>query len=201
LAAASAVVLADRWQRGWGATGAEQSRDLPGDDLIPYPNAGATRAVSIGAPPDAVWPWLVQIGQDRGGFYSYDALENLVGLSIHSADAIVPEWQDLAVGDAVRLGPGIDLTVKVAQPPRALVLFTDLPLPPDRRDDDVPNLRFSWAFALDREGPADSRLTIRERYGWDRTRVGVAVWGVEWVSFLMTQKMLRGIKARAEGRV
>jgi hypothetical protein len=199
-AAVAGIARADRWQRGWGATLAEQARDLPGDDLIPYPRLQATRAIAIAAQPRAVWPWLIQMGQDKGGFYSYDALENLVGLSIHSADAIVPEWQDLAVGDAVRLAPGMDLEVRLLDRPRALVLFADGPMPPATADDDAPTLRFSWSFVLDSEGPADSRLAIRERYSWDSGVTALKFWAIEWVSFAMTQRMLRGIRSRAEGR-
>jgi hypothetical protein len=199
LGAASVVALADRWQRSWGATAWEQNRDLLGDDLIPYPRLQATRAIGIAAPPVDVWPWLVQMGQNRGGFYSYDALENLMGLDIHSADAIHPEWQHLAPGDTVPLvSPDFELDVAVLEPPRTLVLFADGPIPPGRTDDDAPTLRFSWTFAVDPDGPADSRLLIRERYDWDRVTLGVSVWVVGWASYVMTQKMLRGIKARAE---
>ncbi|MDR1151534.1 MAG: hypothetical protein LBK72_03485, partial [Bifidobacteriaceae bacterium] len=111
---ACAVALADRWHRSWGATASERTRDLPGDDLIPFPRLQATRAIGISASPADVWPWLVQLGQDRGGFYSYDVLENVMGLDIHSADAIHPEWQGLAPGDTVLLAPpDFGLEVKV----------------------------------------------------------------------------------------
>ena len=81
--------------RRWGATGDEASRPLPGDDLIPAPLYATTHAITVQAPAEAVFPWLVQIGQNRGGFYTYDVLENLFRLDIHSADRIHPEWQDL----------------------------------------------------------------------------------------------------------
>jgi len=89
------------WQRNWGATEEEAAMALPGDTLTPPPVDQCTRAITIAAPPEAVWPWLVQMGADRGGFYSYAWLENLFGLDIHNADGIVDEWQQLAVGDWV----------------------------------------------------------------------------------------------------
>ncbi|MDR1150879.1 MAG: hypothetical protein LBK72_00135 [Bifidobacteriaceae bacterium] len=198
----AALALTDRWQRGWGATTSEQTRDLPGDDLVPYPRAQATRAIGIAAPPMAVWPWLVQLGQGRGGFYAYDGVANLAGADIHSADAIIPEWQHLAVGDTIAIYPGGDLLeVKALTPPRTLVLFADTTLPPDAADDGAPSFRFSWSFVVEQEGPADARLAVRERYAWDRAGLTAGLRALQWVSFAMTRKMLRGIKARAEGRV
>jgi len=88
----------------WGATPAEVSRSLPGDDLLPNADAESTMAITIDAPPDAIWPWLRQLGQEQGGFYSYEWAENLVGLDIHNAERIIPDWQTLKIGDAVRLG-------------------------------------------------------------------------------------------------
>ncbi len=95
------VLLARSRQLRWGATDQEADGPLPGDDLIVNPGLSATRAITVGASADRVWPWIAQLGQGRGGFYSYDFLENLVGCDIHSADRIVPEWQDVAVGDEV----------------------------------------------------------------------------------------------------
>jgi hypothetical protein len=95
---------------------------LPGDELIPHADLTATRAVTVRAPADGVWPWVAQLGQGRGGFYSYDFLENLVGCDIHSADRIVPEWQAVDVGDAVNVYPEVGLIVTQVEPSRALVL-------------------------------------------------------------------------------
>ena len=96
-------MLAPRLRR-WGASEEEARRRLPGDELVASPTFASTRAVTIAAPPAAVWPWLVQMGQGRGGLYSYDRLENLFGLDVHSADRIVPELQQLNVGDRISLG-------------------------------------------------------------------------------------------------
>ena len=116
LGSAAAYILAIRpWQLGWGATGEERDATLAGDDLIPNPDLVATRAITVHAPPDQVWPWLAQLGQGRGGFYTYDVLENLVGCDIHSADRVVPEWQDIKVGDQVKLHPEVGLGVAVVE--------------------------------------------------------------------------------------
>src|SRR5690554_2931020 len=140
-AGAIAVVPVLRtWALQWGATEAELDATLPGDDVVPAAGHVSTRAVSINATPERVWPWLVQLGQGRGGFYSYDVLENLLGCDVHSANRIEAHWQDLAVGDEIRLHPSADpLLVSEVDPDRALVL----------RGDPTPGgLAFSWAFVL-----------------------------------------------------
>jgi hypothetical protein len=104
LAGALAVLYAARrYYRNWGTTKEECSMPMPGDGLTTGPLVQTTEAVWIDAPPEAVWPWLVQMGQDRGGIYTFETLENLVGLQYHNADEIHPEWQQLAPGDTVRL--------------------------------------------------------------------------------------------------
>ena len=111
-----------RLQLVWGATTEEAGSALPGDDLVPGADLIATRGIDVRATPAQVWPWIAQLGQGRGGFYSYDALENLVGCDIHSADRIVPEWQHPQVGDEVKLHPEVALAVALVQPGHALVL-------------------------------------------------------------------------------
>src|SRR6202040_1830914 len=110
------------WHLRWGASIQECDASLPGDDLIVSPDLAATRAITVRAAADEVWPWIAQLGQGRGGFYSYDFLENLVGSEIHSANRITPEWQDVAVGNEVTLAPGVPLVVTALEPGRALVL-------------------------------------------------------------------------------
>jgi hypothetical protein len=112
----------------WGATDQEIAASQPGDELISDANVTATRAITVRRSPDVVWPWVAQLGQGRGGFYSYDFLENLVGCDIHSADRVVPEWQQLEVGDEVRLAPAAGLKVAIVEPGRALVLHGSLPI-------------------------------------------------------------------------
>jgi hypothetical protein len=177
-----------------GATPAETRRSLPGDDLLPDPDAESTMATDIDAPADAVWPWLCQLGQDRGGFYSYERAENLVGLDIHNADRIVPEWQDLAVGDTVRLGradrfPDATLEVAALDPERSLVLRT----PGDPTG-------WVWSFVLDPTEDGTTRLLVRSRIrlpGNPAVRTA-ALAALDPVSALMTHGMLRGIRTRAE---
>jgi hypothetical protein len=183
------------WHLRWGAVPEEVSAALPGDDLIPRPNLVATRAISIRAAADDVWPWIAQMGQGRGGLYSYDALENLVGCDIHSADRIVPEWQDVAVGDDFRLHPDVALRVALVEPGRALVIRgavemgSAAPAPP---------YDFTWAFVVRQRQDATTRLLVRERYGYARWWAPVLVEPVELVSFAMSQKLLRGIRDRVE---
>jgi len=123
-AALAAYILGVRpWYLRWGATEAEFEVPLPGDEIIPRPRHRDTHAITVRAPVVDVWPWLVQMGQGRGGFYSYDWLENLIGCDIHNADQIFPDFQSLRVGDSVRLHPKAPpLPVAIVEPCRALVL-------------------------------------------------------------------------------
>jgi hypothetical protein len=115
------AVLRRRYLR-WEATDEEVNLVLPGDDLLRSADLTATRAVTIRASASVVWPWIAQLGQGRGGFYSYDFLENLMGCEIHSAGRVVPEGQHVVVGDEVRLAPQLGLTVAFCEPVRSLVL-------------------------------------------------------------------------------
>lgn len=189
-------VLARQRALRLGATQVERSVGLPGDELLPEADLVATRAITVRAPASAVYPWLLQLGQGRGGFYSYDALENLFGLDIHSADRIDPELQELAVGDPVRLAEPVALTVARLDPDHAVVLHGDGPPLPD---EDVPPFAFVWSFVL-RPGPLPdtTRLMVRERYAYLEPWARLEVEGASWVSTLMTERMLRGIRDRAE---
>jgi hypothetical protein len=192
-AAFAYVLLGRRRQLRWGATDGELEEPLAGDDLILNPNLTSTRAITIGASVDRVWPWIAQLGQGRGGFYSYDLLENLVGCDIHSADRIVPEWQDVQVGDKINLHPDVALEVANVVPERSLVMCGGVPM-----GNAAPPYDFTWAFVL-RDGPdRTTRLVVRERYGYTRWWAGVLVEAVEAASFVMSQKMLRGIRDRVE---
>jgi hypothetical protein len=107
-AIASALIfspLIREWYNRWGATDKEVSRSLPGDELVPNPQLVSTRAITINACPEDIWPWLMQLGQQRGGLYSYELLENLARCDMRNADRIIPEFQPLKIGDEVRLGP------------------------------------------------------------------------------------------------
>ena len=176
----------------WGATDDELRLVLPGDELLAKANLLSTRAITIGATPAEVWPWIVQLGQGRGGFYSYDRLENLVGASIHNAEMIVPEWQHLSVGDEVRLAPEVALRVARVDPERTVVLRGGVPMGKVPAPYD-----FTWAFVISEVGDGRTRLVVRERYAYLRWWTGLMVEPTAVVSFLMTQRMLRGIRDRA----
>lgn len=192
---AVAAVLRRRFLR-WGATDDEVSITLAGDTFVPHPDVTATRAITIRADADAVWPWIAQLGQGRGGFYSYDVLENLVGCDIHSADHIVPDWQNLHVGTEVKLAPELALRVAFVEPGRAMVLRGGIPL-----GRAAAPYEFTWAFVLLDEADATTRLVVRERYGYTRRWAALIVEPAALVSFVMSTRMLRGIKHRAEHRV
>jgi hypothetical protein len=176
-----------------GATDAEVEMDLPGDELLGGSDLAGTRAISIGARPGEVWPWIAQLGQGRGGFYSYDFLENLIGCDIHSAEDIVPEWQQVEVGSQLRLHPDIPLTVSIVEPGRALVLRGGVPI-----GKTAPPYDFTWAFVVRGDVDGSTRLVVRERYRYLRRWAPFVVEPTQLVSFVMSRGMLRGIRRRAE---
>lgn len=194
LAVAGAVLaspLLRPWYRRWGATPGEDARAMPGDELVPRPRLVTTRAVTIHAPARSVWSWLVQLGQGRGGFYSYESLENLAGCDIHDARTIIPSLQQIAVGDRIRLGPAgyPFFTVAAVEPRRSLVLQAG-----DGK------ARTAWSFVLDTLDSGDTRLIVRDRTDFPPTLGQLLVWRVltDPIHFVMERKMLLGIKARAE---
>lgn len=184
------------WYSKWGATSRETNLSLPGDDLVPSPILEATRVISIQARAQNIWPWLLQLGQGRGGFYSYQRLENLAGCKIHNANRIRPELQDLKVGDLVRLGPEGYPAFEVAaiQPKVALVLRGDLPNPQGQ-----PTI-WIWIFYLDPQGEQTTRLILRTRLVYEANLGNTIMWRLftDPISFNMERKMLQGIKVRAE---
>jgi hypothetical protein len=210
MAAIATYLLAIRpWHLKWGATQAEIQGPQPGDELIKRPRYETTRSVTIRAPAADVWPWLVQIGQSRGGFYSYDWLENLIGLDIHSADRVLPEFQDLQVGDILPNEPKTPdegVTVAAVQPERALILRgTIVPSQPMKGypihyDDTMPWwMDWTWAFILDRLDERTTRLIARLRSDYKGLTPAMARFMlVEPSHFIMERKMLLGIKQRAE---
>ncbi len=180
-----------RRRREWGATTYETVEDLPGDEVL-SPSWQATRAVTVAVPPEQVWPWLVQLGQSRGGFYSYELLENLIGCRIRNAARIELQWQSLARGDEVRLHPNMPgLVVSVVDAPRDLVLVGR------PRGGSV---GIVWSFHL-RSHPDGCRLVERTRmvYGADCLgRLGGSEWLLGSIAHVMSTGMLRNIKALAE---
>lgn len=184
------------WHARWGAFVSDINRSLPGDQLVLHPTLETTRAVTIHAPPEQVWPWLVQVGQGRGGFYSYDMLENLAGCAIHSAERILPDCQVLLPGDLVRLGPEGYPFYMVASvvPERSLVLIAADPQSGEPGNN-------SWAFLLEPYGKQAARLLSRTRTHYEPTFVNTLIWRVltDAIQFVMERRMLLGIKERAEG--
>jgi hypothetical protein len=191
--AAAAYVLARPHLLRWGATDQEFDEPLPGDELVAKADLTATRAITIRASADQVWPWIAQLGQGRGGFYSYDLLENLIGADIHSADRIVPELQGIDIGDEVLLGPEFGYEVALLERGRSLVLRGGFPM-----ENVAPPYDATWAFVLRDEPDGTTRLLVRERYAYKRPWAPLIVEPTEALSFVMSQKMLRGIKDRAE---
>ena len=197
----AAPVLRGRYN-AWGATPAEVAAPMPGDDLVPNPRLGYTRAISISAARADVWAWLVQIGQGRGGLYSFDGLENLARCDIHSADRIHPELQELAEGDLIRLGAPQGypcFRVSRIDPGVSLVLISADPMPPhDVAGADSPGGIATWQWQLSATADGQgTRLLARQRLTYpDSMRV---MWHlVEPVGFVMERQMLRGIKQRSE---
>lgn len=190
--AAYALVLRGRQLR-CGATDREVTARLDGDELIGRADLTATRAITIGAPAAEVWPWIAQLGQGRGGFYSYDCLENMAGCHIRSAEEIVDEWQEIQPGDEIRLAPEVGLEVAAVTDERSLVLRGGVAIGPS-----APPYDFTWAFVLDEQPDGTTRLVVRERYGYKRPWARCLVEPVEIISLIMTRKMLSGIRDRAE---
>jgi hypothetical protein len=204
IGAAYSFVLLPRLRR-WGVTAEEATRPLPGDDLIPEPLYATTHGISVQAPAEAVFPWLVQIGQNRGGFYTYDFLENLLRLDIHSAGHIHPEWQDLQPGsDYVSLDPDetMKLTITELDAPRAFVIRTGGPdeAPAPAGDFFKGEIAASWAFVVEPLDATSCRLLIRWRASWRETvpAAFARAFLLEPAHFVMERGMLRGIRARAE---
>lgn len=196
--AVAGYVRARQWFTNWGAEPEELDAPLPGDELLADPTMTTTRAITIDAPPDAVWPWLVQMGQGRAGFYSYDCLENVFGLEIHNADRIEPEWQTLAVGDQLRAapasaGPAAGFTVVAIDPGRALVTAVGDPavVLPQAESGALPD-GGTWVFVLRPVGDRQTRLIVRLRARYPLPPVGswVAERLLEPVHFVMERKQL-----------
>jgi hypothetical protein len=181
-----------RWHLRWGATPAEAAASLPGDALLPRAQYRSTRAITIGAPPDAVWPWLVQVGCQRAGFYSNDLLDNL---GRPSATTIVPGLQHLEVGQWVPMSPAATPTDRTAFQVHSFELNEWLLWSkPDS----------TWAWQLTATDGGGTRLVTRIHTVYDWRNPPMALLGVllmEFADFAMLRRMLRGIKARAESLV
>jgi hypothetical protein len=180
-----------RWFRTWGATDVDLARAMTGDARIAKPTYAATLAVTINAPPRDVWPWLAQIGYRRGGLYSYDWLDRLFGyLDRPSAERILPEFQHLRPGDVIPIGRGPGFPVAAVEAGRTLVLGGE-----------ADAVQWTWEFGLFPADRGRTRLVSRNRVRVPQTLASTLFMAIiEPAAFVMTRKMLLGIKRRAESR-
>lgn len=186
-AAATAVLYRKLLRRSiltWGATAEEAQARLPGDELLENADGIATRAITIDAPATAVWPWIAQMGPTpRGGAYTYDWIENMLGLNMHSADTVLPEYQDPQVGEGFGYGTN-KMSFKIVEREHALATQSA-------------DGNWVWSFILD-ERNGRTRLISRNRFRLPRLRDRIGMIPMEPGSLVMERKMLRGIKQRAE---
>jgi len=180
------LLVLRRWHLRWGATDEELERPMPADELVPHPHLNTTRAVTIQAPPEAVWPWLVQMGYQRGGWYSYDWLDNF---RVPSARRVIPALQNLKVGDQLAPVPG-GFTVSALEPPRSMVLVSR---------NDKGRITVSWSFLLEPLSGGRSRFIERIRGVYDFNLMGLLMYlAVEPADFVMMRKQMLNLKRRVE---
>ncbi len=192
--------------RYWGATKEERQRPLPGDERVPNPNIITTMAVTINAPASEVWPWIAQLGQERGGMYSYELLENIARCQMHNADRIVPEWE-MKVGDQMRMGPQgypVNQVIALERGHWLLMAGADLktgiadPIP---QPGQTTYTNYAWVLYLDERPDGTTRLISRTRLAYAPRTFGFKLmWEVftDPIGCTMTRKMLLTIKQRVE---
>ncbi|MEV6305270.1 SRPBCC family protein [Actinoplanes sp. NPDC051861] len=191
LVAAAYSPPARQWYLNHGATPEEAAATLPGDELLAEPSLQTTRAITVEAAPESVWPWLVQMGSGRGGAYTYDWIENLFGLNMHSANEILPEFQDLAAGDLLPMGEGAPpMRVEICDAARTLAF----------RSTDG---NWMWSFNLRRHYLCTRLLSRNRILLRDASRIQRLGFRavMEPGSLIMERRMLLGIKRRAESPV
>lgn len=183
----------------WGTVGTEASDPLPGDEFVRDPKWSYTLGIEIDAPAEAVWPWIAQIGQGRGGFYTYQSLENMVGCKIRNATEILPDCQHPTMGEGIHLHPTAPpLRIEFVDPPRALVLSGS----PVAMGVEASWGISTWQFVVTPNGGSGSRLLTRGRYDYSqdwKSRLAFGRVPIEPISFVMSRKMMLEIKRLAEG--
>lgn len=195
--AVAGLYAARRYYRNWGTTKGECRMRLPGDELVKRPVVRSTEGVWIDAPAELVWPWLRQMGQDRGGLYTFETVENMIGLHYRNADTIHPEWQRLTVGDSVRLTPpgwlgcrdGLTLEVEAVTDTESIVLRANSP---QGLWDTV------WSFHLVAHWDDRCRLLVRTRARLTRPGQAFVIEFAGPIVAFVTRGMLMGIKRRAQ---
>ena len=168
------------WSLSWGATAEEVNRQMPGDDILEKPTFNATRAISIKASPEEIWPWIIQIGYKRAGFYSYDRLDND---GVHSSDIILPEYQGLEVGDLIPMSKGFYAVVTELDPYHSMVM------------DFQP---WVWSWGLYQTDLGYTRLVTRV---YCQTNDGIFNFTLDAFEIIMMRKCLLGIKQRVETNI
>jgi len=188
---AAYLLLVRPWHRGWGASKTEAARPMPADGLVIDPDFEATRAVTIEASQEEVWPWLVQMGRGRGGFYSWDLISRALRLQDGpSAKTLLPGVSPLRPGDEIAFGSGPGWPVTVVEPPTSLVI-----------DIRTPDMRMTWSFLLTPLPDGKSRLLLRLRGRFEESSgPGPAGLILDPGEYVMVRRLMGGIKARAEGR-
>ena len=206
---AVAHILAIRpWCMRLGATRDEAHGPWPGDELVPSPKTYATHVITIQASAEQIWPWIIQVGQGRAGFYSYQWLERLFGFQMENADQLVDAWQHLHVGDGIRLHQdATPLSVVTLEPARSLVLAGGRELQPKRTLADPSPMRlhsyrgYTWAFFLEAQADGSTRFIARIRATWERSVLNsLHNWLLmEPAHLIMQRGMNAGLKRRVEG--
>jgi hypothetical protein len=182
----------------WGTVGTETTDSLPGDEFVPKPKWSYTLGIAVDASPEDVWPWIAQIGQGRGGFYTYQTLENIAGCKITNTTEILPDHQHPAVGEDIYLHPTAPpMRIEIVDPPNALVLFGS---PADIGTEESWGMS-TWQFAVNPGPDGGSRLLTRGRYDYTpdwKSRLAFGRFPIEAISFVMSRKMMLEIKRLAE---
>lgn len=178
------------WQRTWGATEDERLRAMPGDELVDDPEYLTTRAITVDAGPEDIYPWLVQMGYQRGGLYSYDFLDRLFGfLDAPSAKVILPEWQGLQPGDEIPIGRGGNFPVKDLKKDEFLLLAGEA----------EDGSTWTWSTALYPTGDGRTRLVTRNAGMGGAFHHRFIMAGMDLAAFIMVRRWLQVLKQRAEG--
>lgn len=181
-----------------GTVGTEATDSLPGDEFVPEPKWSYTLGIAVDASPEAVWPWIAQIGQGRGGFYTYQTLENIVGCKITNATEVLPDHQHPAVGASIYLHPTAPpMRIEIVDPPNALVLLGS---PADIGSEESWGVS-TWQFVVNPGPDGVSRLLSRGRYDYSqdwKSRLAFGGFPIKVITFVMSRRMMLEIKRLAE---